>query len=429
MADSSQTLLQTAASSAGGDVRKAQHVGLPEVGVPQLPIDELGNANASDFEMTLPPNELYIDSGLAENIAILHVYECGDNQYSLWGNGPRGKFLDPNSRTNPKNLSLGKMVTGKKGDPTYREWPRDLLGKIVAFSEQNLMLLKWLRELVSERPFLIIADHTKFEIPWEMLGVEWGEYVGVMLATSRWGHMLGRTGPLSLTLQPDTCRGRIEGHIDRKTFNRSDHDKLVFGGLNPQIFDDIVQFRARLMEAVSDVGLVYIGAHGTFDENRLGKIRIGPEKTDPKITRTSSIRLLESYSERWQLIKDSGCIVFLNACHSGRLAITPDEVGDRSQRGLSQLFLRAGARGVISTLGPVEDHHGFRMAQALITKASQEVQGEPIGELLRVMRSQAMQNILVDEPNDDDIFHFIYTFMYVYYGNPRITLTLTQGGL
>jgi hypothetical protein len=65
------------------------------------------------------------------------------------------------------------------------------------FSLVNLELRKWLKQLrdkFGEQLCVVIADHTDFEIPWEMLELSPdespNEYLGALITTVRWRHVI-----------------------------------------------------------------------------------------------------------------------------------------------------------------------------------------------------------------------------------------------
>ena len=65
------------------------------------------------------------------------------------------------------------------------------------FSHVNLEIRKWLKLLrrkLGEHLCLVIADHTDFEIPWEMVELSPyespNEYLGALIATVRWRQII-----------------------------------------------------------------------------------------------------------------------------------------------------------------------------------------------------------------------------------------------
>ncbi|MGK7877058.1 MAG: hypothetical protein AB4426_28335 [Xenococcaceae cyanobacterium] len=50
-----------------------------------------------------------------------------------------------------------------------------------------------------------------------------------------------------------------------------------------------------------------------------------------------------------------------------------------------------------------------------------------VAAILRKLRFSVVEN-LPAEPTIQDLLHFIYTFMYVYYGNPMTILRLIPSG-
>ncbi len=94
--------------------------------------------------------------------------------------------------------------------------------------------------------------------------------------------------------------------------------------------------------------------------------------------------------------------------------------------GFIELFLAKGARGVIGTLGAVGDSHAANFAHDLIQESLRSP-NLSVAALLRKLRLRVVEN-LPEQPTTQDLLPFIYTFMYVYYGNPMTVLRLTPPG-
>lgn len=423
MADrSKRSLTQRAITSPTGLSRTKQlpfetsKVVAPTDTAPPLPED----IETATEEKLFPPNELYINMKLSQEVAILHVYQNGADECSVWG----GNVVTALPLTKPKQrppLSLGKLVE-------EQQLPAKIKGDMNFFSFVNPEIRKWvkaLRRKFGEQLCLVIADHTNFEIPWEMLELSPeeapNEYLGALVTTVRWQKVISGDDYLMLNPKPDECCGNAIAYVLDTELQVS--ELSILEQLNAVIYrsseHDITTFQGHLQRNDSDCGLIYISCHGEFRVN-LFEIWIGSDTNQQQRLRYWNLR-----NSQLNLLKNSQGIVFINACHSGRHQAHP-YIPDSYQMGFVELFLKKGARGVICTLGAVGNLYGAAFARELIEESLRSPHLS-VAALLRELRLRVVQN-LPEQPTIQDLLPFIYTFMYVYYGNPMTVLRLTPPG-
>src|SRR5919202_2400614 len=214
MADKSKlSITQRAITSPTGLGRTKQ---LPfeasEATAPKQTAQPLPEGTEFPLEETLPFNQLYITMKLPREVAILHVYQSGVDEYAtLGGNANLGlPQTDPKERP---NLSLGKLVQEK-------ELPEKIRDAMYVFSFDNPELCKWLKTLrrrLGEQLCLVICDYTDFEIPWEMVGRSHddspNEYLGAVVTTVRWQPIRSKDDYLVLKPEPEECSGDAIAYV------------------------------------------------------------------------------------------------------------------------------------------------------------------------------------------------------------------------
>lgn len=325
-----------------------------------------------------------------------------------------------------RDLSLGDLVIEQVE-------PKDILYNMDEFLRCNKKLHTWLKNKLSQnhsKPLcLVIADYTDFEIPWEMLNLslnwESPQYLGAMMTTVRWKKVINDNNEeLKLKVDVDESSGNVVAYVLNDQPN--DVDKTIrFLGKKLQakiylsIENKIKDFPSHLQQSDFRCGLVYIYAHGTSSQ-RLHEITLYTDDNN----REQPLKLSDLYQCSLNLIKSSRSIVFINACHSAR-----QQASQCYCVGFVKEFLAKGAQGVIGTLGPVGRTYAAEFAHELIEESWQsqsQSRNLSVAELLRDLRSKRIKKFL--EPDQKDWISLIYTFMYVYYGNPKTVLRLTPPG-
>ncbi|MFP4122396.1 MAG: CHAT domain-containing protein [Coleofasciculus sp.] len=395
---------------------EAAQAAAPTPTTPALPED----VETETEEKLFPPNELYITMKLPPEVAILHIYSNGADEYALWGGNAVAKL----SQTKPKKrppFSLALIVDKKLS-------AKQIKNDMNFFSFVNPELRKWVKGLRSRfggQLCLVIADHTNYEIPWEMVELSPEEspheYLGTLVTTVRWQKFISGDDYLMLNLQQEQCCGNVIAYVLDTELNGS--EVIDLEDLKAVIYrsskHDINEFKAHLERNESSCGFIYISCHGDFREN-IFEIWIGSEANKQQRLKYGDLR-----THHFNLLKNSQGIVFINACHSGRHKPHPYIPSDY-QMGFVELFMKKGARGVIGTLAPVGNKYGSEFARDLI-KASLRSPNLSVAALLRELRFKMIKNF-PDQPTKEQWESFIYTFMYVYYGNPMTVLRLIPPG-
>lgn len=367
-----------------------------------------------------PHSKVYITEKPPKEVAILYIQAEGDNCFRLIGGNAEILMPLTESQKNP-NLSLGELVKGAKGDLE----PKDIRYDINFFSNEiNRDILNWLNKLRKKYDrdlCLIIVDQTTFEIPWEMLelssdGSDSG-YLGALITTVRW-RQIKKDGDLILDIKSDECFGGAIAYTNHIELNLA-VELSILKQLNATTYDDITKFQNHLQKEDMGYGLIYIAGHGTFSKNHRD-LSIGSLK-DIK----QRLKLSDLNACTLNLLKKSAGIVFINACHSARHQ-SHSSIPSNYQIGFVELFLKKGARGVIGTLGGVGDKYAAEIARDLM-QACMDSPSLSVAALLRDIRAKVVAD-LAKEQTPDNLLAFIYTFMYVYYGNPMTVLRLTPSG-
>jgi hypothetical protein len=385
-----------------------------------LPLPE--EVETATEEKLFPPNQLYITMKLPQEVAILHIYQNGADEYSVWG-GNAVTVLKQTKPNKPPNLSLGKLV--QKG-----ELPENIQDDMSFFSHVNLEIRKWLKLLrrkFGEQLCLVIADHTDFEIPWEMVELSPyespNEYLGALIATVRWRQIIRGDDCLVLEFKAEECCGNAVAYVLDTELKGVGPELDILEKLQAVIYrsskHNIKAFQAHLQRNDLGCGFVYISCHGTFSSN-LREISLGSDSNEQQQLKLMALRKCQL-----NLVKNSQGIVFINACHSGREQ-AHSSIPHSYRMGFIELFLAKGARGVIGTLGAVGDSHAANFAHALIEESLRSP-NLSVAALLRKLRLRVVEN-LPEQPTTQDLLPFIYTFMYVYYGNPMTVLRLIPPG-
>jgi hypothetical protein len=181
--------------------------------------------------------------------------------------------------------------------------------------------------------------------------------------------------------------------------------------------NSVTEFQAHLQRNEVGYGLIYMSCHGGY-ENQSRKFWLGLENNENQRLWLASLRTCH-------LLKTSPSIVFINACHSGRHQCHP-LIKSSYRRSFIEFFLRKGAHGVLGTLGEVGDNYAAKFAQELLKNVTREPE-TPFATILRKLRLRIIEN-LPNEPTEEQLTALIYTFMYVYYGNPMTVLRLSSSG-
>jgi hypothetical protein len=176
----------------------------------------------------------------------------------------------------------------------------------------------------------------------------------------------------------------------------------------------------RLIRAESGFGLVYLACHG-HKPNTDTPLDYALGSSDPTGDR---LVVGELQGTELHFFDHSKAIVFINACHSGRVLKDNEYLRTQYLRGFPEVFLSNGAAGVIGTTGFVNDEFATKMADWFLRSLC--TSEEPVGKLLRRWREAVLKELPTVRSKEDDI-KLLNACMYVYYGNPQSRLRIIQG--
>jgi len=301
--------------------------------------------------------------------------------------------------------------------------PLEIRGEQSYFSRngQAKRIRKWLNSLGGEVKYVVIYDRTDFEIAWEMFRLSEDEHLGSSFTTIRWQDLQDPWDDddryIPMELCPTDCQGNIVAYANRKELQGVAAEVTLLARYKAECFENIKEFFSHLRQVRSQVSLIFIASHGFLEEDSRAAA-LGEKSA--KGTRIS-LRELEGRDLRF--LKTWRSIVFMNACHSGRL-----QRDQRSQErlGFATYFLQQGAAGVIGTMGEVKDEYAPRIAEDFLA----EYRKSPslsVAEVLQNIRAEALRKLQATE-TDEHAYLFLFTFMYVYYGNPMTVLRLMPSG-
>ena len=355
--------------------------------------------------------------------AVLYVEARGD-RYLVRAHtvSQRPLYTDPSV---PPPLAFGEQMEKQKHKPA------EIRGIMRQFSHKNpeakkvrgwlTKLRKSLREAGGEAlAYVVIHDRTNFEIPWELFNLTDHEHLGSSVVTVRWqdiqcmgGDDEKEEGFTALDMQAGECQGQIMAYANTKDFQGVKEEINLLKRYNAHCVEDVRDFLRQLHQVRMPVSLIFVASHGFISEGALDAA-IGEQDKKQRIS------LSELSGWDFEFLKTDRSIVFMNACHSGRLRW--DTVYTEQRMGLATFFLERGARGVIGTMGQVEDEYAPKIAQNFLAKY-QDTPTLSVAAILRLLRAQALANLQAD-PSEENWSLFLFTFMYVYYGNPMTTLSL-----
>ncbi|MBD2101784.1 hypothetical protein [Leptolyngbya sp. FACHB-261] len=347
-----------------------------------------------------------------ERTAFLHIHLKGQNELSLTG-WIRDRVNRPDK--------LGPITSLQVSPENYS----DDLGYLKALQEAiNDYAIKnvgditvWLEKVVDsygEDCCIVIIDQADSQIPWEMFKLGGGRYLGACVLVVRWAEAYYRNQQVALQLGEAKHTGRVVAYVHSLDSEVTKSNCPILQNLSLKHHTSPEELQDGLLpssEAVT-VGLVYLSCNGVLtygdEQNVLSKLH-NPSNVTVKF-RFDDV----------EGILDPRPVFFANASYSGRLL-----VHDHQPCGLTQAALTQVAASYIGTLGPVGRLFAAQLAQFLLSAATSS-QGMQPAQLLRKLRAEVASRLRNTKvPLERRKRDFLYTFMYVYYGNPKAYLKLT----
>ncbi|MEI6444397.1 MAG: CHAT domain-containing protein [Nostocales cyanobacterium ELA583] len=383
-------------------------------------IERLSKENNKDFQTNL---NIQIDQKFQNKIVILEIESKDTDSIIIRG---RHGLLTIAEQLDTKTIKAPAIsFVARMGE---------IIGTMQMFSQKNIQakrLRGWLLTLQEklkttypdELSYLIINDRTKFEIPWEMLTLENNNLLGASIVTVRWqditntDDLVDGNSLINLEVAENSCSGKMVAYLNTKDLPEVQEEKKNIDKLKPFFQENIHNFFQFLDNLQLHISLIFIASHGFFGDD-LSKSKLGEEDTKQQIS------LIQLYEYNFDFLKKSPSIVFINSCHSGRLQYhDSSHILDQDYpMGFSTFFLEKGAAGVIGTLCKVADKYAAIVSRNFF----EEYEENPhlsVATILKNLRLKAIQKYQ-SEKNDDNKLSLIFTFMYIYYGNPMATLNI-----
>ncbi|NEQ66207.1 MAG: CHAT domain-containing protein [Symploca sp. SIO2D2] len=394
------------------------------------------NAVKSEAIPIETPFSAKLEQKFARELAILYV-EAQDNLYRVRAHHAEQQTLETKFNS-PPVLSYSKHMNKPNS-----HLPDIIIGNMRGFSENKaearqirgwlIRLRKTLKEkFQQDLSCLIINDRTDFEIPWEMMDLSTNEHLGASIPTVRWQDIpdpdnldeADRLIPINPHRQE--CCGEIIAYATTKELTHVREEVKIINQFKANLFEEICEFSSYLPQVQHDVALMYIASHGFFGDD-ISDVTFGEERKFFNIGKETRTSLMQLRYWNFSFLKTCDTVVFMNACHSGRLRRDYEFQTSEFYMGFPTFFLKKGARGVIGTLEKVNDKYAAQIAHNFF----QEYRSNPelsVPEILRNLRSQAAKKLQSGVTKPENWNLFFYTFMYVYYGNPMTVLRLTPSG-
>jgi CHAT domain-containing protein len=392
--------------------------------------EELTKENYNFSELTFG---IQLDKKLQNEIAILEVLFKDENIINI---RCCHALFEPEEQldidiTGVPEISFDKMMTNVKSQSNFEGKSREFIGAMREFSNQKSgkarRLTNWLRCLQKEIQekiqrqlfYLIINDHTKYEIPWEMLEFDKNNYLGASLVTVRLQNIINED---DWNIEENNCCGKMVAYLNTRDLPDVQGERETIEKFKPILHEDINNFLRFLDSPQPDVSLIFIASHGFYGDN----FQTIFGEADPK--KQISLMGLSAYD--FNCLSQSSSIVFMNSCHSGRLnqdctlnIREPNpETGQYDPQGFAIFFLEKGAKGFIGTLYEVADKYAAKISYNFFAEYQQNSQLS-VANILKNLREKAANRYKQNKDTENTLL-FFYTFMYIYYGNPMTKLKL-----
>lgn len=355
-----------------------------------------------------------LDEETPEYVAMLYIEAPQPNQlcFSGWS---RDEKLPKRGPIERHAIGLAEFIQDKTRPQRIRNHLRII--------SQNIdpSLSRWLQKLVAHHHHhlcLVIANHTDDEFPWEMLGLEDNRYLGAEALVVRWLPTLRYYGEeLSLHVLEKQCHGNVVAYVDQTGVSHTGLEYDTLRQLTTTFHEKIEALITGLNQPHGPVGLVYLATHGMFEpDDPLYKAALGSLQNPTGRTMVIDLAEIEA------ITYDQRPVFFVNACHSARIGR-----GSNGLFGLPQILLTRAASGYIGTLGPVGSSQASAIAHTILEAAHADAEGVRLAEVLRQLRAEAVVQLEDKQlPEKQRWLQFIYTFMYVFYGNPLARLKLNK---
>jgi hypothetical protein len=383
---------------------------------------------------------LALDQSVAKGQIMVHAIEAENNKLNVIGfRGYDQRFpFEERAPIDRPDQALAKLLMAWKDtkkmliQKEFERLTEVVWNEVQEFSrKRGPKLLDWLFRLIGEDPdsSVVITDHTRFEVPWELIEVAPDMPLGALVPVARWtlvneyaltqeqlqrGDLAvletGKDYVRELRIEPERRIGSAITYLD------SALPDLGHPSLDRALAErctDLPKLLYRLNQDIGGVCLVYLYCHGEFDEEEFRRTSVG------SLWAINFARIPPKDQDR--------PLFFVNACHSGRLTW-----GGGQASGLPEALLARVACGYIGTLGPVEEKLATEVATTLLNQAIEGPEPMYPAESLRRLRRDALEARKMNPADKGGMARFLNAFMYVYYGNPlacfKLRLPPSPGG-
>lgn len=343
----------------------------------------------------------FLDKQPPDDTAFLHIQIPATGKFRLWGWSLREKPLQCVIDQPESPISLAHFVEGSVNPADIKRSLRNY------FRRAPTDLLKWLQKLIQNNRILVVVDETDAGFPWELTEIADNQYIGALIKIVRWIPVQYYIDFILLNIQDKHHRGAVIAYLD----NALGEERDTLNTLSTEYCQTPAELLDRLKQPLHHVGMVYLGCHGMFTYSSKHEIAIGTLHNPENGITCITFEDIDSHEH-------SRPIFFLNACHSARLM-----ADGRGLFGLPEVLLARVAGGFIGTTGPVGSAYAAHIANYILHHALITPGGIQIAEALRQLREDAVEK-LRNEATEENLLRFVYTFMYVYFGNPRARLSL-----
>jgi hypothetical protein len=397
--------------------------------IPLSQYDLQGNAGQPD--QSLPLHQIVLDRRLSERVRILHVAPVAATHYHICS------YWDETTEFSADILSLG---VSPARFIAQKHLPWDIINKIKAKSANNpISFIRWLkthlRHYGQDFSLIIHDDSDESDMAWELihLNLRPGDCpllppeltgqvpLGALITITRWVPGLHWYDiEHELTVSEQTTGGRAVALFDHgQAMPYAQVERTAFERFDADRYGDIQSFKTRLSGNIINTGLIYIGSHGIIVNEEVEKnfVLSLNRQEEIKVYDLAALPYFDDITAR--------PIVIVNACHSAWLF---RHQGVRY--GLPIALLQQIAKDFIGTIGPVGQKRAAQIAEAIFANLHATAQGVRLAQLLRDLRADAFRNLSQLQQSKtplttEDWLDYLYTFMYVYYGNPFSRLQLT----
>lgn len=325
--------------------------------------------------------------------------------------------FNESSPTPEVKLLFAKPQFGKSAQfPKDAKELEEYVGQFLEYARRNdkvKVIREWLEALVGlhrDQLIIIIIDLTGDNLPWELLeldGLGQDQFLGALAPVVR--RLPSQDWEYVDSHYQGTGLGYVDPELRRATQKRK---ALSDAGVN--LFDSFDELKHRLLgPGIGDSALVFLDCHGSFTYTirkltHKRELALGTSLAGQRITVLDMENLLAHSGER--------ALFVANACHSAKL------IKDASGLyGLPEVLLDKCAGGYIGTFGPVDERPALDMCHHFTHEIHALPGGLHAASFLRRLRRKAANEYSAHRGHPDvNQFHlaFIYTFMYVYFGDP-----------